>query len=196
MESLIDHSGPLLIGILLGLCREFGKELPVAKKKTKWTKSMNKELLELYLHRMPGAMMANYFDCSQRDLVRQIACLVLGKKKIKSDKRAPRYGEEWTWRDDQVLRREFQLGKSIDQIAETLGRDELGVAFRILAFFEPQIPAAIVQKYGLDENPDVLPSSSPLQGDDPRFVKVCSECRDVVPFCKCPIKHFYGDDAF
>ena len=196
MESLIDHSGPLLIGILLGLCREFGKELPVAKKKTKWTKSMNKELLELYLDRMPGPMMAHYFGCSERDMVRQIACLVLGKKKIKSDRSAPRYGVEWSWRDDQVLRREFQLAKRIDQIAATLGRDELGVAFRILAFFEPQLPSTVVEKYGLDDAPGMLPSSCPQQGDEPRYVRVCSECHDVVPFCKCPIRHFYGEDPF
>ena len=196
MESLMEHSGPLLIGILVGLLRGFGKELPMAKKKIMWTKSMNKELLELYLDRMPGGMMAHYFDCSQREVVRQIACLVLGEKKIRSDNSAPRYGEEWTWRDDQVLRREFQLGKPIDQIAATLGRDELGVAFRILAFFEPQIPAAIVQRYGLDEDSGEIPSLGALQGDDPRFVRVCSECHDVVPFCKCPIRHFYGEDAF
>ena len=168
----------------------------MAKKKIMWTKSMNKELLELYLDRMPGPMMAHYFGCSERDMVRQIACLVLGKKKIKSDRSAPRYGEEWSWRDDQVLRREFQLAKPIDQIAATLGRDELGVAFRILAFFEPQLPPAVVEKYGLDDAPGVLPSSSPLQGDEPRFVRVCSECHDVVPFCKCPIRHFYGEDPF
>ena len=168
----------------------------MAKKKIMWTKSMNKELLELYLDRMPGPMMAHYFGCSERDLVRQIACLVLDKKKIRSDRSAPRYGEEWTWRDDQVLRREFQLGKPINQIAEALGRDELGVAFRILAFFEPQIPAAIVEKYGLDNAAAVIPSQSPLQGDDPRFVRVCSECHDVIPFCKCPIRHFNGDEAF
>jgi len=166
------------------------------RKKIMWTKSMNKELLELYLDRMPGPMMAHYFGCSERDMVRQIACLVLGKKKIKSDKSAPRYREEWTWRDDQVLRREFQLGKPIDQIAATLGRDELGVAFRILAFFEPQIPAAVVAQYGLDEAASVVPLSSPLQGDDPRFVRVCSECRDVIPFCKCPIRHFNCEDTF
>ena len=192
----MEHSGPLLIGILVGLLRGFGKELPMAKKRIMWTKSMNKELLELYLDRMPGPMMAHYFGCSERDMVRQIACLVLGKKKIKSDRSAPRYGEEWSWRDDQVLRREFQLARPIDQIAATLGRDELGVAFRILAFFEPQLPPAVVEKYGLDDAPGVLPSSSPLQGDEPRFVRVCSECHDVVPFCKCPIRHFYGEDPF
>lgn len=168
----------------------------MANKGIMWTKSMKKELLELYLDRMPGPMMAHYFGCSERELVQQIACLVLGKKKITTDRRAPRYGEEWTWRDDQVLRREFQLGKPIDQIAATLGRDELGVAFRILAFFEPQIPSAIVEKYGLDKGLRVAPASSPLQGDDPHFVRVCSECHDVVPFCKCPIRHFFGDNAF
>jgi hypothetical protein len=40
MESLMEHSGPLLIGILVGLLRGFGKELPMAKKKIMWTTSM------------------------------------------------------------------------------------------------------------------------------------------------------------
>jgi len=196
MESLIEYSGPLVIGVLVGLLRGFGKELPMAKKKILWTKSMNKELLEFYLDRMPGPMMAHYFGCSERDMVRQIACLVFGKKKIKSDRSAPRYGEEWTWRDDQVLRREFQLGKPIDHIAATLGRDELGVAFRILAFFEPQIPAAVVEKYGLDESPSVVEAASLSQGDDSGFVKVCSECHDVIAYCKCQIRRVPQSDVF
>jgi hypothetical protein len=121
---------------------------------------------------------------------------VFGKKTIKSDKSAPRYGAEWTWRDDQVLRHEFQLGKPIDHIATTLGRDELGVAFRILAFFEPQIPSAVVEKYGLDESPSVVEAASLSQGDDFGFVKVCSECHDVIAYCKCQVRRVAQSDVF
>jgi hypothetical protein len=183
--EFLTFSGPIIIGFLLGY-HAFGKKSTRAPSpRFIWTRAMSKELLELYLNRMPGPMIANYFGCSEREVIRQVARLILGVKRAASDKNAPRFGKKWSWRDDQVLFREYQLGASPLEIASTLGRDELGVVFRILSLIPPQIPRSIVKKYGLK----IRFEKSAGQFREPmtEFVNVCSHCQDVIEYCKCQI---------
>lgn len=183
--EFLTYTGPVIIGFFLGY-HAFGKKLTrVSGPRFIWTRAMSKELLELYLNRMPGPMIANYFGCSEREVIRQVARLILGVKRAASDKNAPRFGEKWSWRDDQILFREYQLGASPLKIASTLGRDELGVVFRILTLIPPRIPRSIVNKYGLNHR--LQEPKGPFHELRTESVKVCSHCQDVIEYCKCQI---------
>lgn len=147
-----------------------------------WSESETKELLDSYLSHMPNDMLSKYFRRSQRDIVRALASLVLGETYVSTNSRAESFGKAWSWRDDQILVREYQIGKSVAQIAAVLGRDNLGVAFRILGTLTPKIPQHIVHKYGLTSERRGL---SPLQGDELQPVRLCSQCFGTWKDCDC-----------
>jgi len=148
----------------------------------RWTHEMRKELLELYLNRMPADMIAHHFGCSPAEIIRQVAYLVLRERGLSEDLTAPNFGKRWTWADDQILRNEFQLRRPVKTIARTLGRDRLGVAFRILGLFDPPIPKRVIRAYQIDGQSGLHAESV---RENQQAEALCSQCRDVVQFCKC-----------
>ena len=181
MEFLIPPLGFwLIVWVVMASSSVVSSQNEVA-----WNHATRKELLELYRDRMPADMIAHYFGCTPAEIIRQLAYLVLGERRVSEDRKAPNYQKRWSWRDDQILRTEFQLRTPVKQIAEKLGRDRLGVAFRILGLFDPPIPKRLITAYGLDNRRAELRIAK-HSGNDP--VRICSQCHDVIAYCKCQLE--------
>ena len=148
-----------------------------------WSEPERRDLLEFYIDGAAPFLMAQLFGCKVADVVKELGSLVLGASDIERDENAPNYGRPWDWHDDHLLQREYQLRRPLARIAKLLGRDPLGVAFRMLDM-RPPIPQGTIKKYGLDK---ISKSIGPLEGDEPQFVKLCAECLDVPLYCKCQI---------
>lgn len=157
-----------------------------------WSEAERKTLLEYYVDGMSGVLIAKLFDSSVIAVAEELARLVLGVDELKSNPQAPSYGRTWDWHDEQLLKREYQLRRPLSRIARALGRDELGVAFKILDM-RPPLPMKIIEKYDLQAISNTL---GPLEGDKAQFVRVCSQCDDVTLYCKCLISNVPRSDVF
>jgi hypothetical protein len=158
-----------------------------------WSEEDRKALLELYVSRMPFKTVAQLFDCSTDDVVKELARVLLRASNLKRDENSPNYGKNWTWIEDQLLKRDFQLRRPIKEIARGLGRDSLGIAYRVLETLSPQIPPKWVRELISDSHSGHDSRQDDALGPE---AKTCSECLDVTIYCKCLIKAFYGREAF
>lgn len=153
-----------------------------------WTDGTRRELLELWVDGMSLQMLADYFQRTTRDVVRELASLILQVDDLRSDSTTPRHGVRWSWDDDHMLVQQHQLGVTLTEIAEALGRDEMGAAFRMLEYFAPGIPRETIERFGLaDFAAAKRREAGDPSGDAP---ETCPNCLDVVLYCKCRI----GDD--
>lgn len=157
-----------------------GKKGLIGPKK-EWTEEEYRELLGLYVDGASPTFMAQLFSCKTSDIVKELSALVLNADHVESNPLAPNYGNRWSWGEEDFLQRELQLRTPIAKIARFLGRDDLGVAFKILEK-RPQLPRRTIEKFQLGT---LSNAKSPLEGDQPKFVLICSTCDDVVLYCKC-----------
>ena len=75
MEFLIPPLGFwLIVWVVMASSSVVSSQNEVA-----WNHATRKELLELYLDRMPADMIAHYFGCTPAEIIRQLAYLVLGE---------------------------------------------------------------------------------------------------------------------
>lgn len=147
-------------------------------KKT-WSKAARKTLVELYLDGMDIDWLSKHFEVQPNELVLQLSELLLEISNPVQDTGAKNYGKTWTWVDNSKLWRMYAVRTPIPQIAAKLGRDELGVCFRLLSEQMVVLPRKIVKEFNLDEDDfAVQPEASPP-------VSVCSRCLDVSLYCRC-----------
>jgi hypothetical protein len=158
-----------------------------------WSEEDRKALLELYVSRMPFKTVAQLFGCSTDDVVKELARILLRASNLKRDENSPNFGKHWSWIEDQLLKRDFQLRRPIKEIARKLGRDSLGIAYRVLETLSPQIPPKWAKE--LSSGP-YLAGNSRHHDAVGSAATVCSECLDVTAYCKCLIEAFYGREAF
>ena len=140
---------------------------------------MEKELLELYLDGMELDLLSSHLNLSKREVVRKLSELFFNIEHPEQNAEAPNYGKHWNWGDSSRLWRMHALGNPVRVIAEKLGRDELGVCYRLLSENLVIVPSSIVQKYELDED-NFATDPAPEQS-----VKTCSNCLDLVAYCRC-----------
>ena len=143
------------------------------------TRSEIGELLDLYLDGMDIELLAVHFQETPRNIVVRLSELLLGVPNPIQNPKAKNYGKTWNWAEISRLRRMYAVRIPISRIAETLGRDELGVCFRLLSEQMIVLPKKLVKEFNLDEDcfgvgSEKKPSKS-----------VCSSCSDVVIYCKC-----------
>ena len=143
---------------------------------------MEKELLELYLDGMDIEFLTSHFNLRGREIVRKLSELLLGLDQPKQDPSARNYRKPWHWGDNSKLWRMYAVGVPIPTIADKLGRDELGICYRILSEQYVIVPRAIVERYKLDQDNFAIESDSRFK------VKTCPNCLDVVVYCKCRIE--------
>lgn len=147
-----------------------------------WSRHRDKELLELYLDGMDFALLANHFDETPRTVVAELSRLILDCAAPSSDPSAPHYGKPWNQLELGFLWKAHALGHSIPKIAARLGRDELGVCFRILSEQMVVLPRSVVEDFGLDDESFACEMTLPPEANVPTL---CSCCLDVVLYCKC-----------
>ena len=147
-----------------------------------WSYSSERELLDLYLDGMDLDFLACHFDIDSREIVVKLAELFFEIDHPSQNPSARNYRKPWNWGDNSKLWRMYAVGVPIATIAKKLGRDELGICYRILSEQYVIVPRAIVERYKLDQDNFAIESDSRFK------VKTCPNCLDVVVYCKCRIE--------
>ena len=146
---------------------------------SEWSHSEIREMILLYLDGVDLELLAHHFECSQKEALCVLSEAFFGIRKPLSDPSAPNYRKRWDWAENRRLQRLHALRTSPSEIARVMGRDELGVVYRILGSQLAVLPESVVRKYMLDES-EIDP---PLR----ESVKKCKHCLDVVIYCQCQL---------
>jgi hypothetical protein len=117
-----------------------------------WSYTAQKELLELWLDGMDLELLARHLNRKQLEVMVKLSELILKAPQPVADSSAPFFRKPWDYFHNSELRRLHALGKTPSDIADALGRDELGVCFRLLSNFELVIPRGVVKRFHLDED--------------------------------------------
>ena len=140
---------------------------------------MEKELLELYLDGMEIDLLSSHLALKRREVVIKLSGLLFGLESPTQNPEAQNYQKTWSWAENSRLWRMYAVGIPVQVIAHKLGRDELGICYRLLTENLIVVPATVVEKYKLDQE------NFATDSDPKPDVKICSTCLDVVPYCKC-----------
>jgi hypothetical protein len=117
-----------------------------------WSYASQKELLELWVDGMDLELLARHLNRKRLEVIVKLSELILKAPQPVADSSAPYFRKPWDYFHNSELRRLHALGKRPSEIADALGRDELGVCFRLLSNFEFVIPRAVVKRFHLDED--------------------------------------------
>lgn len=117
-----------------------------------WSYTSQKELLELWVDGMDLELLARHLNRKHLGVIVKLSELILKAPQPVVDSSAPYFRKPWDYFHNSELRRLHALGKKPSEIADALGRDELGVCFRLLSNFELVIPRAVVKRFHLDED--------------------------------------------
>ena len=123
--------------------------IPPPPKPRRLSKAATRELLELYAMGWDISLIASHLHLSPPRVVRHLAALIFDDVEVASDVSAPRHQKTWTLEEILTLRQLIKLGRTPSEMAPPLGRDPLGVAFKILENFSPAIPREVVKKFGV-----------------------------------------------
>ena len=140
---------------------------------------MEKELLELFLDGMEIDFLASHMNFSNWEVVIKLSELLFDVRSPQHDPSARNYRQRWNWVDSSKLWKMYAVGIPISSIAEKLGRDEMGICYRLLAEQFVVVPEATVSKYKLDQDAFAIGTG------EEKNVKICSNCLDLVVYCKC-----------
>lgn len=140
---------------------------------------MEQELLELFLDGMEIDLLASHMNFTTREVVKKLSELLFEVNSPQHNPSAQKYRQRWNWADDSRLWRMYAVGMPIRTIAEKLGRDEMGICYRLLTEQLVVVPQATVSKYKLDQADLAIEN---WQGKD---AKICPHCLDVIGYCKC-----------
>ena len=84
-------------------------------------------------------LLATLLDYSPREVVRELSRQVFSMPTPSENRKAPRSGVKWEAAEEECLIEWFQQGLAPTDIARELGRDELGVCWRILETCRPSV---------------------------------------------------------
>lgn len=96
-------------------------------------------VVELYFSRLNIWAISHAMGVDAKDVGRTLAIRVLGQSEPLVDEEAENFGQFWTDEDSTALENQYLEGLTIERIAKNLGRDKLGVCFRVLDAFAPEI---------------------------------------------------------
>ena len=144
-----------------------------------WDHPTTKELVLLYLDGMEIELLASHFQMTAHEIVDKLSELFFDLPEPVQDTSATNYKKPWQRAETSKLWRLYAVRNSIPDIAEKLGRDELGVCYKLLTEQMVILPRNLADDYGLDEEEFHVESTA-----DPK-AEVCSTCLDVVLYCKC-----------
>lgn len=99
-------------------------------------------VVELYLSGLNVWGIAQALGVEAKDVGRILAIKFLSQVEPLVDEGAVNFGQSWTDEDAAALKSCYLSGLSIGEIADKLGRDKLGVCFRVLEAFAPELRKA------------------------------------------------------
>ena len=104
-----------------------------------WSPEERRELAWGYEAGMDIPLLATLLDYSPREVVRELSRQVFSMPTPSENRKAPRFGANWEPGEVERLIEGFQQGVAPTEIARELGRDELGVCWRILETCRPSL---------------------------------------------------------
>ena len=104
-----------------------------------WTPEERRELFWGYEEGMDIPLLAALLGYSPREVVRELSREIFSMPTPSQNRKAPRYAATWEPREVARLVECFQQGLAPAEIAKELGRDELGVCWRLLVTCRPTI---------------------------------------------------------
>ena len=104
-----------------------------------WSSEERRELLWGYEAGMDIPLLATFLDYSPREVVRELSRQAFSMPTPSENRKALRYGASWEPAEVKRLIEGFQQGLAPTDIASELGRDELGVCWRILETCRPSM---------------------------------------------------------
>jgi hypothetical protein len=99
-------------------------------------------VVEFYFSRLNIWAISQAMGVEAKDVGRTLAIRVLGQTEPLVDEGAENFGQFWTDEDSATLEDQYLDGVSIEKIAKNLGRDKLGICFRVLDTFATEIRRA------------------------------------------------------
>jgi hypothetical protein len=164
-----------------------------------WSYESQKELLELWVDGMDLELLARHLNRKRLEVIQKLSELILKAPQPVADSSAPYFRKPWDYFHNSELRRLYALGKKPSEIADALGRDELGVCFRLLSNFELVIPRAVIKRFHLDEeetSANLIHETGRLTplSDPDNFQPVVLETIDGVE-TETPVKDWLGKRA-
>ena len=104
-----------------------------------WSSEERRELLWGYEAGMDIPLLATLLDFSPREVVRELSRQAFSMPTPSENRKAPRYRANWEPAEVDRLIEGFQQGVTPTGIARQLGRDELGVCWRIIETCRPSL---------------------------------------------------------
>ena len=104
-----------------------------------WSRGERKELAWGYEAGMDIPLLATLLGYSPREVVRELSRQAFSMPTPSENRKASRYGACWELAEVERLVEGFQHGVAPTDIARELGRDELGVCWRILETCRPSL---------------------------------------------------------
>ena len=144
-----------------------------------WDDAAVKELVVLYLDGMDLELLASHFQMTAHEIVFKLSDLFFGLPEPIQDTSAANYKKPWNGAETTKLWRLYAVRNPIPKIAEKLGRDELGVCYKLLTEQMVILPRRLAEEHGFDEEEFHVESESDQKA------KVCPTCLDVIIYCKC-----------
>lgn len=123
-----------------------------------------KEALELYLTGFSLAMLARHFYVAPTQVVRWLALAVFDEDQLEEDSSKDRHQMTWDRYELRFLASQMQLGRTPTEISALMGRDALGIAFKLFTSFPVPIPKHVQEQFGVSvrtEPMGEIPSQQP-----------------------------------
>lgn len=128
--------------------RENSQMLPEQKA---WSRQESHLLLEAYSSGRSIERLARLCDAEARAVVTELARWLLVTTGELVDSSAPRFMDVWSSHDFETLRSDYRDGRPLAPLAKRLGRDQLGVAFKLFEDHRPVVSAKLMSSFTIKE---------------------------------------------
>lgn len=120
---------------------------PVPKvEKVTWGRTDSHLLLEAYSVGRELVALARMFDVTEADVVAELCRWLLNATGELADDTCENFGKYWTFADEQAVFSQFDQGVELRELARSVGRDQLGVAFRLFSAHKPVVRAQLLRQ--------------------------------------------------
>lgn len=97
-------------------------------------------IIRCYINGAEVSSIAYEINATQAVVVTALSRMIFGLSGNLVDEAAPRFGQGWSSADLETFQKLYSQGRPVPEIAKELGRDQLGLCFRIFMYVRPAIP--------------------------------------------------------
>ena len=121
-----------------------------------WTSAATTELLELYMAGFSLSMLSDHFRMNTESIVRRLSAVIFDDHRLERDPSKSRHQKTWAKQEIDFLVRQVQRSRKPSEISQLMGRDSLGIAYKVLESFPIPIPRGVLEHYGVNTEMEPL----------------------------------------